>query len=58
MAPEAARQDTAAIQSAEPRERAMSDKTSDFVSFAGLWITLIASILLLVQQLASNGIIG
>ena len=36
----------------------MNNKTPDFVSFAGLWITLILSILLLVQQLSSNGIIG
>jgi hypothetical protein len=31
--------------------------SNEFVSFAGLWITLTLSIVLLVQQLASNGML-
>jgi hypothetical protein len=39
-------------------EEPMSNNTNDFAAFAGLWITLILSIVFLVQQLASTGVIG
>jgi hypothetical protein len=36
----------------------MNDKTKEMQSVAGLWITLIVSIAFLIQQLASNGLLG
>jgi hypothetical protein len=36
----------------------MTSNKGENVSLAGLWITLILSILLLVQQLSSVGLIG
>ena len=35
----------------------MTNQTSEFVSLAGLWITLIASIAVLIQQLAGVGLV-
>jgi hypothetical protein len=36
----------------------MKTKDNEIVAFAGLWITLAASIGFLIQQLASVGILG
>lgn len=35
----------------------MTNQTNEFVSLAALWITLIASIAFLIQQLAGVGVI-
>jgi hypothetical protein len=34
------------------------NKKNELVSMMGLWITLIASMVILVQQLAANGLLG
>jgi hypothetical protein len=36
----------------------MSNQTNDTVSFVGLWMTIILSILLLLEQLSANGVIA
>jgi hypothetical protein len=38
-------------------EEQMNNK-NEFVSMVGLWVTLIASMVILLQQLASNGLLG
>jgi hypothetical protein len=36
----------------------MSNTTSDTISFAGLWITVVLSIVFLVEQLSANNLLG
>ena len=36
----------------------MNDKRNELVSMVGLWITLIASMAILLQQLAANGLLA
>ena len=36
----------------------MDNKHNEIASLMGLWITLIGSLVILIQQLASNGMLG
>lgn len=36
----------------------MSNNSNEIVSYVGLWITLILSLVIFAQQLASNGLLG